>query len=221
MNEFLPCAILVPSLNRGQRLEFVAKNIHEATPEDHRILFCVGDPASKEVLDRIGEWYLDDTDDPDKRYVTRMNKLIQHIGDAQTVFFGSDDVIHHPDWLSNALKVMEQGASVVVVNDLRNQNGTQALVRASYLKSAVFDNPKQAFHDGYGHNYADNEMFFTAYMQNQYARAMDAYVEHLHPVFGHPKAIEWDDTYTNATKSWEEDQRRFEDRAKLIEARFK
>lgn len=217
MSELLPTAILVPSLDRPHRLRDVVANIHENTPEEHFILFCVSDKESKTILDELDEWYLDDSDAEDHRYVTRMNKLIAYLDDAETVFFGSDDVIHHRGWLSAALRVMEQGPSVVVVNDLHNISGTQAVVRREYLERAVFDAPGLAFHPGYHHNFADNEMFFTASQQGEYARALDSIVEHIHPFFGGTKRIGWDKTYENAQKGWDKDLALWEARSKLIE----
>jgi len=217
VDDLLPTAILIPSLNRPQHLERVVREIHLATGEDHTILFCVSDDESKEVLTGLGEWFLDDADTDDRRYVTRMNKLIRHAGEAKTIFFGSDDVIHHPGWLTSALKVMAGGPEVVVVNDLRNQNGTQALVRTSYLDRAVFDAPGKAFHPGYHHNFADTEQFYTAARRGVYARAMQSYVEHLHPIFTDSRHVSWDQTYEDAVEHFTEDQARYESRTRLID----
>ena len=217
VDDLLPTAILVPSLNRPHRLRDVVANIHENTPEEHFILFCVSDDESKTILDELDEWYLDDSDCEDRRYVTRMNKLIEHLDDARTVFFGSDDVVHHQGWLTRALLVMSEGPSVVVVNDLHNMSGTQAVVRREYLERAVFDAPGLAFHPGYRHNFADNEMFFTASQQGEFGRARDAIVEHLHPYYGGSKRVAWDKTYENAQKGWDDDARLWEARSKLIE----
>lgn len=214
----MTCAILIPSLNRPQRLAETIETIHANTPESHRILLCVSDLASRGILDDLGEWYLNDESSDDHRYVTRMNRLVRFIDDADTVFFGSDDVVHHKNWLSEALKVMDQGYACVVVNDDHNPNGTQALIRADYLQSAVFDSPGDAFHHGYRHNFADNEQHFTAFKHNEYARALDAHVEHLHPLFRSANAIAWDETYTNAQKGWSYDEALFQARAKLIDA---
>lgn len=210
-------AILVPSLNRPHRLEFMITSIHAATPEEHRILWMVSDDESKELLTKAGEWFLDDADTDDRRYVTRMNKLIREIGDASFVFFGSDDVIHHKGWLSAAIKVLNQGSEVAVVNDLRNPNGTQALIRAEYLQRAVFDAPGEAFHHGYKHNFADTEQFLTAHRQGVLARALGSYVEHLHPIFTSARHIGWDSTYEIATDGWEHDRQLFAFRSALMD----
>jgi hypothetical protein len=218
MFDLVPTAVLIPSLGRSHRLRTVVQNIRETTPEPHKMMFCVGDPESKAILDELGEWYFDDTDDADKRYVTRMNKLVRGLRGAKTVFFGSDDVLHHSGWLSAALRVMVDGASVVVVNDMRNRNGTQALVRFDYLTKAVFDDASVAFHPGYLHNFADSEMFYTAHRHGAYARAYDSYVEHLHPIFQEGSPLEWDKTYTDAMKGWEHDEQLFEARMKTFDA---
>jgi hypothetical protein len=220
----LPCAILIPSLNRAHRLRELVANVHATTPELHRLLFCVGDPDSLAVLQELKESHLDDSEEDDKRYVTRMNKLVfvvrEHIPEAKTVFFGSDDVRFHPGWLTSALFWMDKmGKSVVVVNDLRNPNGTQALVKIDYLDRAVFDSPGDAFHGGYCHNFADTEMFSTAAVQGELTRAMDSFVEHLHPLFGAPNAIEWDETYrVGAMANIEIDRARYEERmARMVQ----
>jgi len=217
--DLLPTAILVPSLDRPQNLRRTVLNIHDATPEAHFILFCVSDQESRDILDELGEWYLDDSDCDDRRYVTRMNKLIDHLDDAETVFFGSDDVIHHKGWLRAALRVMnEKNAPVVVCNDLHNMAGTQAVVRRDYLDRAVFDAPGKAFHPGYQHNFADNEMFFTANVRGELAHAKDAVVEHLHPLFGSVNSLPWDETYRSAQKGWSEDMELWRKRRVKIES---
>jgi len=216
ISDLLPCAILVPSLNRPQNIRDIVANIHGNTPEEHFILFMVSDPESMTILDELGEWYVDDSDCEDRRYVTRMNKLVKWLDDAKTIFFGSDDVIHHTGWLTNALRVMDGGPSVVVVNDMHNRNGTQAVVRREYLQRAVFDAPGLAFHPGYGHNFADNEMFVTAQKQGEFARAMNSFVEHRHPMFQGANAAPWDETYINAQKLWARDEELFLDRLEMI-----
>jgi len=213
LTDLLPTAILVPSLNRPGNIERTAASIHENTPEEHFILWCVSDDESKAVLDRLGEWYLDDSDCEDRRYVTRMNKLLEYLDDAKTVFFGSDDVLHHDLWLGHALKALdESGKSVAIVNDLHNVAGTQAVVRRDYLERAVFDEPALAFHPDYEHNFADNEMFAWADIQGELIRVRESVVEHLHPLFGSTNADPWDEVYKGCRESYWRDQARFQAR---------
>ena len=210
LTDLLPTAILIPSLNRPQNIERTATSIHDNTPEEHFILWCVSDDESKAVLDGLGEWYLDDSDCEDRRYVTRMNKLLAYLDDAKTVFFGSDDVIHHELWLGYALKTLdESNKSVAVVNDLHNVAGTQAVVRREYLQWAVYDAPGLAFHPDYEHNFADNEMFAWAARQDEVVRVQASVVEHLHPLFGAVNADPWDEVYPDCRASYWRDQARF------------
>jgi hypothetical protein len=196
-------AILVPSLNRPQRLVQVFENIEDHTRPDHQVIFCVGDPESVEICEWLGVEFLDDSDCDDKRYVTRMNKLVEMLDNEDTIFFGSDDVHHHYGWLENALDVMNGPGEpdLVVVNDMRNPHGTQALMRRSYLQWAVFDAPDLAFHPGYRHQFADNEQFVTAMAQGTCARAMASCVEHLHPLFKQSNSLPDDETYKGA-QAW-------------------
>lgn len=213
-------AILIPSLNRPQRIRRTALMLRENTPEKHKVYWCVSDLESKNILFEIGGIFVDDSEIDDHRYVTRMNKLVRLIDDEDTIFFGSDDVIYHPGWLREAQRALRNDAGVVVVNDLRNRNGTQALIDRDYLELAVFDAPGDAFHAGYRHNFADTEQFFTAHKRGRYARAMTSYVEHLHPIWGRPNSLEWDTTYELGViggEGYEADRVLFEARAKLID----
>lgn len=220
LTDLLPTAILVPSLNRPQNIKRTAESIHRKTPEEHFILWCVSDDESKAVLDELGEWYLDDSDSEDRRYVTRMNRLLEYLDDAETVFFASDDVLFYDLWLGHALKALdESGKSVAVVNDRRNVNGTQAVVRRGYLERAVFDHPGLAFWPDYEHNFADNEMFAWADKQGELIRVKHSVVEHLHPVFGSLNADPWDEVYRDCRASYWRDQARFKERYKEMFAR--
>lgn len=218
-------AILIPSLNRSQYLADVVANIGDTTPEDHAIYFAVSDQASARVLNDLDQSYLWDGEDSSQRYVTRMNKLIKQVGEDE-VFFGSDDVVFHEHWLARARAVMDQGFPTVVVNDLSNPNGTQALMRTDNLVSACFDDPDAAFHHGYIHNFADTEQFLTARMQGALGRAMDSVVAHLHPgghktFFENPHALRpHDATYQNAQNNWESDAALFNKRARQLQVKY-
>jgi len=211
-------AILIPSLGRSQHVRRTYANIEANTPEPHIQMWCAGEPEYFTEFDQIEDpvSWLNDTDSDDKRYVTRMNKLAKAAVamKCEYVFFGSDDVIHHPHWLSKALEIMEEAenCSVVVVNDLRNPNGTQAVVRTEYLPLAVFDDPEAAFHDGYQHNFADTEMFQTAAQRGVIYRANESHVEHLHPLHRGSNQREWDDTYAHAQSQWHVDSELYHER---------
>lgn len=220
MTDYLPVAVLVPSLNRPGRILETAGNIHRNTPMPHLILWMVSDQESIDLLTEMDEPFIDDSAQEDRRYVTRMNVLAREAvrRGSQTMFFGSDDVIHHPGWFEAAVAVMDTlGKAVIVVNDLHNSQGTQALIRADYLPLAVVDAPGDAFHHGYHHNFADNEMFYTAAKRGQIARAFASHVEHLHPIWQAPNSITWDSTYQHAVDGWAQDEALFRQRMELID----
>ncbi len=215
----LPTAILVPTLARPGRIRELVANVHAATPEPHVLRFCTSDAETLGILEELGEWCLDDSDDPDKRYVTRMNKLVRCLDDERTIFFGSDDVRHEAGWLGEALAVMAGGPDVVVVNDLHNPEGTQAVVRREALEWLVFDEPGNAFHSGYRHNFCESEQYAAAARRGALARAYRSVVRHLHPAVLGRDALAWDETYERGQRDYAEDEARFRRRmARLAEA---
>ncbi len=206
-------AIFIPSLNRPHRLSALVENIHEATPEPHKIYFMVSDQESQDILKELKEAYF--VDEGDTRYVTRMNKLYK-LTNEPFMFMGSDDILFHKGWAKEALKVMDQGYDVVVGDDLFNRNGTMALIRRSYIQkqSGCIDTPDVLFYPGYQHNYADTEQFDTARKRNVFARALDSVVEHLH--FGNGKSP-LDETYQRSNRFTQQDQNLYESRKHLWE----
>lgn len=206
-------AILVPSLNRPHRILSLLANIHDVTQADHRILFCVSDPESSAIL--ANGAYIDDSAADDHRYVTRMNKLARLV-DEDYIFFGSDDVLFHPNWFEAAVEAMGDTYALATVNDLHQPVGTAALIKTSYLDRAVFDSPGDAFHSGYIHNFADNEQFLTAAFHGLHVHAIDSIVEHLHPAWD--RSIPWDSTYLNAQSGWDHDAALFHERMARLNA---
>jgi glycosyltransferase involved in cell wall biosynthesis len=216
-DEAMTTAILIPSLNRPQNLEPLLRSIQFATPEDHYVFLMVSDSESIRICRDLGHPYLDDSSNPDKRYVTRNNEMVRHLRPGtKQVFFGSDDIEFSRHWLDEALIVMNRGYDVVVGDDLRNRNGTMALMKVTYFNRAVFDKPGDVFYSEYIHNFADTEQFFTAKVQQTFARAMNSRVEHLNPVFAGARAFPYDDTYALSREGNDHDAELFYSREPLI-----
>jgi len=204
-------AILTPSLGRPQYFRSVVENIERATPEPHTQIWCIGEPGYHLDYPPHSLMVLDDTTDPDKRYVARMNKLAlaaRMVVGVEFIFFGQDDVIYHDGWLSAAMGWMVEGVDVVLVNDDRKEKGTQALMRSSYAGLAVFDDPTAVFHPGYVHNFADDEQHETARQRGVLAMAPDSHVEHLNPLL-RAGDRQYDDTYRLAQGKWSHDAQLF------------
>ena len=227
------CAVLVPSLNRPHRIMETILSLEVATPENYDVFFAVSDKESIALLDKAirdgyrNVSYIDDSGLDDQRYVTRNNALVREVRRRHehkripetyaTVFFGQDDVKFHPGWLEEALKVMQGDVEVVLVNDLRNQDGTAALMTLDYTNRAVFDQPGDVFHRGYQHNFADNEQHFTAMMRKVSSRARKSIVEHLNPIFGQ-SVMSVDSTYALSRRGWNHDAKLWHERRAQIEA---
>jgi hypothetical protein len=101
-------------------------------------------------------------------------------------------------------------ASVVGTNDLANarvlagEHATHLLIRRSYVDDvgSSWDGPKILAHEGYRHNFVDDELVTAAKQRGVWQMALGSVVEHHHPVFG--KADD-DDVYQLGQSFWETD----------------
>lgn len=107
------------------------------------------------------------------------------------IFTGGCDLKFHPGWLDACQPHLNGGAGVVGTNDLGNPLtatgalSTHSLVARWYIDNhGTIDEPGKVLHDGYWHEYVDNELVATAKARGLYAHAADAIVEHLHPSWG-------------------------------------
>lgn len=204
-------AIFIPSLNRPHKIEPLLQNIKEVTPEPHEVYFMVSDKESVNILKRKGVNFWQDK--KDTRYVTRMNFMYRNTTEPY-MFMGSDDIWFYPDWLTNALRKMHEGYSVVVGDDMLNSNGTMALISRRYVdeQSCCIDTPRVLFYPDYHHDFADTEQFETAQKRGVFARAMDSIVEHQH--WANDKSPK-DATYELSSKYSVEDYGLFQSRKHL------
>jgi hypothetical protein len=86
---------------------------------------------------------------------------------------------------------MDGRAEVVGTQDLCNprviegEHATHFLVSRYYYEAwGTLDERPAIFHEGYPHEYVDDELIGTAKMRDAYAFADDSIVEHLHPLVG-------------------------------------
>lgn len=112
---------------------------------------------------------------------------------APWLLFVGDDVVFHPGWLDAALAVAgATSAQVIGTNDLGSErvrageHATHLLVSREYVDTvgASWDGPGVAFHEGFRHQYLDNEAIDVARSRGTWAFAADSVIEHLHPAFG-------------------------------------
>jgi glycosyltransferase involved in cell wall biosynthesis len=183
-------AILIPTLNRAERLKAVADNIHKNTKVSHTIYFIIEpeDDASLKVIQEINEWAV-------------YNKETQYVGAINTgyrftkepyIFCGSDDLDFHEGWDSECLKVMENpkiGITGPIDSWEISKSGVHCshlFIRRSYLKkySGVEDEENVVYSSNYIHLMCDIETEQTAMKRGAFEQCKTAFVEHNHWFIG-------------------------------------
>lgn len=198
-NDAAEVAVIVPVLRRPHRVAPFLSSLSAATPEPHRIDFVAtaGDsPMIAEIL-RLAE------DDPaivlhvlapntTGDYARKINHAYRS-SSAPFLFTAADDLEFHPGWLSAALAPFADPAiGVVGTQDLaptpRSQAGehaTHCMIRRRYADEfGTIDEPGKIFHEGYPHEFVDDELVETAKARGAWSFAADSVVEHLHPSWG-------------------------------------
>lgn len=223
--------ILVPLLGRPHRVQPVFESMRDATPRAH-VLFLVShdDPDAKgavgELLHRypfevdamLADWPGGSPGD----YARKMNMGVARTSEAM-IFLGADDLHYHDGWLKAALAQLRPGIGVIGTNDLGNprvisgDHATHSLVLRSYVEQlGTIDQPGKLLHEGYVHEFCDDELVGTARYRHAYAHAGDSHVEHLHP--------HWNKAPTDASYDAQDDRiaasrAHFEQRRRLWGAR--
>lgn len=193
-------SILVPVLKRPHRVKPLLESISAATPEA-QVLF-LADPDDLPELEAIrferrrcelaGLPLCVSVHATGGNYARKINQGVE-LSRAPLLFFGADDLHFHPGWLEaarSALGGLERaGIGAVGTNDLCNpkviagDHATHFLVARWYAELGAIDGGGP-LHEGYEHEWVDNEFIETARRRGAYAHAGDAIVEHLHPMAG-------------------------------------
>lgn len=205
--------VLLPVLRRPQRVRPVVESIRAATPQARILFIC--DPDDRPTQDQVA---LADAEmiSPGGNYAAKINQGVEH-SDESLIFFGADDLIFHPDWFAVATKRFRPGIGVVGTNDLGNKrtqrdHSTHPLVARWYATRGTIDRGRGPLHEGYHHNFCDDEFIGTAIHRRAYAHAADSIVEHLHPLWG---KAENDEIYELGRKGWVHDKRLHRRRRRL------
>jgi REP element-mobilizing transposase RayT len=207
-------------LRRPWRVQPLIDSIETATPEPHRTLFIVNDDDEHELdaLKEAGAEFLT-VDGSRRSYACKINAGY-HATSEPLVFMAADDLHFRPDWCRRAQALLTETVHVVGTNDICNPrvmtgaHSTHTLLRRSYIKerSGVVDQPDTVLHEGYPHEFCDDEFIQTAMTRGVYAHAFDSIVEHLHPMVG---KAEDDDTYRLGRQRTRESRRLFQQRTTL------
>jgi hypothetical protein len=186
-------AILIPVLERPHRVLPTIESI-EATVPEARVVFLSdsGDKAEQNVINGIrsirkGMWI--ELVIVDGNYAHKINIGVDHT-EEPLMLFAADDLLYHDGWFEAAKAKLGEGVGVVATNDLCNKRcmagnlATHPLVTREYAELGKIDDADKALHEGYKHEYVDQEFSETAQFRGAFAFAEDAIVEHLHPDVG-------------------------------------
>lgn len=188
-------AILIPVLRRPQNVLPLVTSIQEHTPEPFTLLFISspGDTLEIKELIKLDQQFIVMSFGFENRgdYARKINEGFRNI-EATWYFTGADDLRFYPLWFENAMKVHEEtGALVIGTNDLGNprvkagHHSTHSLVHKDYvLNYGTIDERGKVLHEGYPHEFVDDEFVATAQKRKMFGFTSESIVEHLHPNWG-------------------------------------
>ena len=182
-----PLVVLVPVLRRPHRVQPLLASLHANTPDPVRALFiCDHDDGEQQAAVRkCGADMLI----VDGGYAAKINAGVTATTEP-LLFLGADDLAFHPHWLERAKRRIKGSVHVVGTNDLcnrrvmRGEHSTHSLVTRAYTHHGTIDDPTRLLHEGYPHEFVDDEFVGTARHRGAFASAPDSIVEHLHPQVG-------------------------------------
>jgi hypothetical protein len=204
-------------------------SIARATPSPHRVLFITDpsdDPELFNEIARSGKSFIS----PGGNYAGKINAGVEATTE-DLIFTAADDLNFHPGWLESARQRLTPPVGVVGTNDLCNirtngkrdevgldgrlygQHSTHSLVARWYVEQyGAIDEPGKLLHEGYPHEFVDDEFVATAKARGMYAHAADSIVEHMHPDVGKAPS---DELYAARPRRMKQGRRHFDGRKRL------
>lgn len=183
--------VVVPMLGRPHRVRPLLESL-EATAPHARVIFACspGDIAVHRAVDATGRQRMDVAWVGRGDYARKIN--YGYRGSTEPyIFCGADDLKFHPGWWEAAIDALAPGVGVVGTQDLCNprvvagEHSTHSLVTRAYADQfGTIDAPRHILHEGYPHEYVDDELIETARFRGAFAFAGGAVVQHLHPMCG-------------------------------------
>jgi hypothetical protein len=184
-------AVIVPTLRRpGSAAPFMESL--RASGADLAAVYAVADPgpdadAWREAGATVLHWH----GPPPGTFAERVNLGYQATSEPW-LLLAADDVRFHRGWLDQAQHAARDGADVVGTNDLHNprvtagEHSPHPMIRRAYAdeQGASWDGPGVVCHEGYRHNFVDDELVTAAKQRGAWVMAFHAKVEHLHPLWG-------------------------------------
>jgi hypothetical protein len=213
-------AVLLPVLNRPERAQIVVDSIRDADDRAQPVFLCSpGDDAEIAAVNATGvpaivvPWPPGHGDWAKK--INLAFRLLAH----EWFLFGADDLRFHAGWLEACLQQhVRSSACVIGTNDMGNarvlagHHSTHPLVHRDYLECGTADDDGIVLHEGYIHQFTDDEFVQTALVRRTFSFARTAYVEHLHPHWGKGQD---DETYRLGNAGFAQDQLLYNQRKHL------
>lgn len=216
--------VIVPVLNRPHRvkplLESLASSSGFVTCEAIFVVSKGDDAELAAVVESGARYFVVPWKPGHGDWARKINEAFRRYHDDYTFFlFGADDLRFHDGWIEHALAQYKRtGFCVIGTNDGGNRrvmagvHSTHPLVHRDYLECGTVDEEGKVLHEGYTHNFTDDEFVQTAAARGTYIHASDSFVEHMHPDWGKG---EMDDTYVLGKKNMNADMILFNERRKL------
>lgn len=213
-------AVLIPVLNRPERAAVIAENIRATEERATPVFICSpGDTAEIAACAETSERTLVVTWEPGRGDWARKLNFAFGMTSDEWKLLGADDLRFYPGWFDACLKAATRvRACVVGTNDLGNSrvlagnHSTHPLVHRDYMECGTADEDGKILHEGYTHQFTDDEFCQTAMVRRTFAFAREAHVEHLHPHWAKGK---WDATYERGQAGFSEDRLLYERRKHL------
>jgi hypothetical protein len=183
--------VLIPVLRRPHRVAPVLETIRSTS--DARALFICSpnDRTEHEAVITAGADLMVVPFGPDRGDYARKINYGYRATTEPNIFLGADDLHFHDGWHEAVEQKLDGKVGVVGTNDLSNarvqrgEHATHSLVTRAYAdRYGTIDHPGEILHEGYWHEFVDDELLATAKFRKLYAHASDAHVEHLHPLYG-------------------------------------
>lgn len=220
-------AVLVPALNRPERVGPLAESLRSASAATVSLLYLLSPQDHKtarackihDVEFAVTPFPLAGGD-----YARKINLGVS-ITSEPWVLQAGDDLLFHDGWDLELLAFSERRPDIRVIgtNDLgnpavtRGMHATHSLIARDYIvEYGTVDEPGKALHEGYWHCWVDNELVETAKARKAFHVCRTSRVEHLHHIWRKGRD---DNTYRRGQQRYREDNELFKSRRPLWRGR--
>ena len=185
--------IVVPVLGRPHNVGPLVASLREVTAETTaRLLFVAtrGDDEEIAEIQRLGQDLLVVPPRARGDYAHKINTGYRQSTEP-FLLLGADDIRFRSGWWEAALPHFDDPKiGVVGTNDLGNarvisgEHATHSIVRRSYVDEfGTIDESGKVLHEGYPHEFVDDEFVETARLRGAFVSEPTSIVEHFHPLW--------------------------------------